>query len=123
MAIMVAVPDNQTAEAALTAAISEARHFDTGLIVIPLGIQSTFDTTTLDASEVPYELVDRRGRGDRDPAEAVLDELDDRSDVSRLVIGMKRRSRVGKALMGSVSQRLLLDSPVPVLAVKIGEES
>ncbi|RAF01774.1 universal stress protein, partial [Burkholderia multivorans] len=52
------------------------------------------------------------------PAEAVLDELEERDDIARLVIGMKRRSRVGKALMGSVSQRLLLDSPVPVLAVK-----
>ncbi|KZE14601.1 MULTISPECIES: universal stress protein [Brevibacterium] len=118
MAIMVAVPDNASADAAVTAAIGEARHFDTNLVVIPLGIQSDFDTTVLDASEVPYELVGRQGRGDRDPAEAVLDELEERDDIARLVIGMKRRSRVGKALMGSVSQRLLLDSPVPVLAVK-----
>lgn len=118
MSVMVAVPDSVQGEAALAAAVDEARLLDTDLIVIPLGVQSSFDTAELDGSGVPYSVIDRKGRGDRDPAEAVLDELDERDDVARLVIGMKRRSRVGKALMGSVSQRLLLDSPVPVLAVK-----
>lgn len=118
MTIMVAVPDSTAGEAALAAAIEEARRFEAELLVIPLGVQSSFDTSALDDAGVAYNIIDRRGRNDRDPAEAVLDELDERDDVARLVIGMKRRSRVGKALMGSVSQRLLLDSPVPVLAVK-----
>ena len=39
--------------------------------------------------------------------------------IQRLVIGVKRRTPVGKALLGSVSQRLLLEVDVPVLAVKI----
>lgn len=118
MSIMVAVPDSKTAPAAITAAIEEAKRFDTDLVVISLGIQSAFDTSTLEDSGVSFSVIARKGRGDRDPAEAVLDELEERSDVDRLVIGMRRRSRVGKMLIGSVSQRLLLDSPVPVLAVK-----
>ncbi|MBT1191220.1 universal stress protein [Rhodococcoides kroppenstedtii] len=39
-------------------------------------------------------------------------------EVTRLVIGIRKRSRVGKALLGSTSQRLLMLSPVPVLTVR-----
>lgn len=118
MTILVAVPDRQEGASAVTAAIAEARTLRTDLVVVPLGLNSAFDTTALDESGIDYTVVSRKGRGDRDPAEAVLDELEKRPEVERLVIGMKRRSRVGKALIGSISQRLLLDSPVPVLAVK-----
>ena len=70
-------------------------------------------------SGLGHEVVERLGRDDADPVEAVLDELERRPDVTRLVIGVRRRSPVGKALLGSTSQRLLLESPVPVLAVKL----
>lgn len=52
-----------------------------------------------------------------DTAEALLD-LADEVDASLLVIGAKRRTPVGKLLLGSMVQRVLLDAHLPVLVVK-----
>ncbi len=116
MSVLVAVPDSPEGIAALAAGAAEADLLNTDLIVVNLALKP------LDASVIPMgtqvKVIERVGRADRDPAEAVLDEIETH-DVERLVIGVKRRSPVGKALLGSVSQRLLLESPVPVVAVKL----
>ena len=44
--------------------------------------------------------------------------LTDKIGAEVLVIGARRRSPVGKALMGSVTQTVLLEANVPVLVVK-----
>lgn len=54
-----------------------------------------------------------------DVASALLDLVQEHG-AELLVLGSKRRSAVGKLLMGSTVQRALLDSPVPVLVVKAG---
>jgi nucleotide-binding universal stress UspA family protein len=52
-----------------------------------------------------------------DTAEELLKAMDG-DDAELLVIGIRHRTPVGKLLLGSVSQQLLLDCPKPVLAVK-----
>jgi nucleotide-binding universal stress UspA family protein len=45
----------------------------------------------------------------------------ERGDADLLVIGIRHRNPVGKLLLGSVAQQLLLECPKPVLAVKPNE--
>lgn len=47
-----------------------------------------------------------------------LDEIIESAQVSLVVIGLRKRTAVGKLFLGSVAQEILLSVPCPVLAVK-----
>ena len=40
------------------------------------------------------------------------------NEIDEIVIGLRRRSQLGKLLFGSTSRQVILDAPCPVLAVK-----
>lgn len=52
-----------------------------------------------------------------EPAEDLIAAAQD-SQAELIVIGLRRRSPVGKLILGSNAQRILLDAPCAVLAVK-----
>jgi nucleotide-binding universal stress UspA family protein len=52
-----------------------------------------------------------------DPADDLIQVAKD-VDADFIVIGLRRRTPVGKLILGSNAQRILLDAPCPVLAVK-----
>ena len=52
-----------------------------------------------------------------DPAEDLINVAEEAS-ADFIVIGLRRRTPVGKLILGSNAQRVLLDAPCPVLAVK-----
>ncbi len=113
--------------AALEHGIAEARRRDTGLLVINATSGDAYVDTRfartgeihdveeqLRASGVEFELQRPVGV---DTVGELLTAMD-RADADLLVIGIRHRSPVGKLLLGSVAQQLLLECPKPVLAVK-----
>ncbi len=112
---------------ALAAAIAEAVLRDQRLVVVDIskgdayvdkrfatGAQLTSLDTRLSALDLEHEI---RQTVEADVADAVHAVVRD-VDATLLVIGLRRRTPVGKMLMGSVAQRLLLKAPCPVLAVQ-----
>lgn len=69
----------------------------------------------LEQAGVPAEL--RQISDGRDIAE-VLDAVASEEDAELIVLGLRRRSAVGKLILGSAASRILLTVPHPVLSVK-----
>ncbi len=69
----------------------------------------------LDDSGVEHEL--RQLVRGFEPAEDLIS-IAEAADAELIVIGLRRRSPVGKLILGSNAQRILLDAKCPVLAVK-----
>ena len=117
-------------EAALRKAVDEAKLRDAKLVVVNShrgGSDFDADASTkaerdmnavrkvLDDSGVPYD-VRQLVRG-FEPAEDLIS-IAEANGAELIVIGLRRRSPVGKLLLGSTAQRVLLDARCPVLAVK-----
>jgi nucleotide-binding universal stress UspA family protein len=130
MTIIVGYSTDAFGRAALEHGIAEAKLRGTTLRVInPTPGNAYVDSHFAQAEEVhdieerlancgvEFELAQPVGV---DTAEELLKAMD-RPDAELLVIGIRHRSPVGKLLLGSVSQQLLLECPKPVLAVKPDE--
>ena len=70
-----------------------------------------------DVAELGVDVEIVRVEQGSDPAEAIVRVAGER-DASVIVIGLRHRTPVGKLIMGSSAQRILLDARCPVLAVK-----
>ena len=128
MSIVVGYVPTPAGEAAVQAAITEARLRDEDLLVVNSAREGSVVETTVATTEdlsriltqadeagVRAEVV--RGTHRDDFTDEILD-LAEKHDASLIVIGLRRRSTVGKFIMGSVAQRILLQADHPVLAVK-----
>jgi nucleotide-binding universal stress UspA family protein len=133
MTIVVGYVPKPEGRAALRRAAEEAKLRGTRLIVI----NSNRGGRDLDAEEnlrYEKELADVREQLDRagiqhevrqlvrglEPAEDLIAVAEEET-ADFIVIGLRRRSPVGKLILGSNAQRILLDAPCPVLAVKAEE--
>lgn len=128
MTILVAYVPRPEGRAALSKGIELARHFNETLMVVnasPGGKQEDASMAdSLDVSQVEKLLAASglktefkqyvRGNNAVQEIEAMVESL----QVSMLIIGLRKRSPVGKLFLGSVAQEVLLSVPCPVLAVK-----
>ena len=123
MAVVVGYSPNREGRAALAHGVDAAIRRRVPLVVV----SSTEDSSEAVESDLAaftgrlhecglaYEV--RHLPRSEDPADDLLQVAADVSaDV--IVIGLRRRSPVGKLILGSNAQRILLDATCPVLAVK-----
>jgi nucleotide-binding universal stress UspA family protein len=128
--IVVGYIDSPEGKAALERAVEEARQRGARLIVINShkGGSALDKNTAVELDEsldevhgllhdtgVEHEVRQLvRGSDPSDDLIAVAEEV----DADLIVIGLRRRTPVGKLILGSNAQQVLLDASCPVLAVK-----
>ena len=128
MTILVAYVPRPEGEAAFAKGLEIAQQTKEQLVVVNAGPGGPKEDPSL-ANEWDIERLERRAaevgvklevkqfvRGSSAVTEVEM--LVTERQVSLVVIGLRVRSRVGKLLLGSVAQDILLSVPCPVLAVK-----
>jgi len=116
-------------DAALAAAVAEARRRSGRLVIVHSSKGGHEDADSVVNDRLALDVVGERLRSEglavdvedlargNEPADDLV-EVADREDAALIVIGMRKRSAVGKLLLGSNAQTVLLTARCPVLAVK-----
>ena len=118
MSIILAHTDTPAGRAAREFAVREAQRRDADLILFPVDDAEPEprapELTGLDPDRVRVQRPDPRSRSAvGDLVDATGDE-----DVEAVVVGVRRRSPVGKILLGSAAQQIILEAECPVITVK-----
>ncbi|MEI2732741.1 MAG: universal stress protein [Dermatophilaceae bacterium] len=134
MAVVVGYVATREGRAALRRAADECELRKTKLIVINSQRGGKdFDPEEAAKFEAELERVDRQLKAvglehevrqlvkGNEPAEDLI-EVAEAENAEFIVIGLRRRTPVGKLILGSNAQRILLDATCPVLAVKAGHD-
>ena len=129
MTVLVGYSPTPEGEAAVHYGIKQAKAFGEGILVLNAGEgrdsneiniaterQKDEIITVLESSGLEYDFK-QYVRG-HDPAEELLNAADQVDDISVIVIGSRKRSAVGKLILGSNAQRIILGSDRPVISVK-----
>lgn len=134
MSIIVGYVPTKEGRAALRRAAQEAQLRRTSLVVVNSHRGGRdFDANESKRFEEELERVQRQLDADgiehevralvrgNEPSEDLI-EVAEETGADFIVIGLRRRTPVGKLILGSNAQRILLDASCPVLAVKAGDD-
>ena len=115
--IVVGYSSKPEGRAALKRALAEAelRHGELVVVHTSVDVEVSDLRAELALTGIPHEV--KEAADALDPAEELISTAEGRG-AEFIVIGLRRRSPVGKLLLGSNAQRVLLDASCPVLAVK-----
>ena len=129
MTILAGYIPTRVGEAVLGAAMEEAQLRGTRLVIVSSARgDAPLEKHRLDPHErqaleerlggarIDFEILEVLRR--QDPADAILDAAE-KIEPQLLVIGLRKRSPVGKLIMGSTAQKILLEAPCNVLGVRV----
>jgi nucleotide-binding universal stress UspA family protein len=122
MTVLVAYAPAPEGREALTQGIAEAVLRKADLLVVNVGrghhgLEANDLKDIEDRLQAAGQALDLESSVLADPGDAVIQIAQDRN-VDMIVIGLRHRSMVGKLILGSTVQRILLDATCPVLAVR-----
>jgi nucleotide-binding universal stress UspA family protein len=133
MSIVVGYVATKEGKAALRAASAEARLRNARLVVINSNrggkdldreeaarYEAELDAVRQSLTDAGVEHEVRQLVRGVEPAEDLV-KVAEETSAELIVIGLRRRTPVGKLILGSNAQRILLDAPCAVLAVKADE--
>jgi nucleotide-binding universal stress UspA family protein len=121
--------DNPEGHAAVAAAVEETRRRNGRLVLVHSARGGRDDPATVNDVREALANLEARLSGEgldvtvrdlirsNDPADDLVDVAEEEG-AALIVIGLRRRSAVGKLLLGSNAQAILLRAACPVLAVK-----
>ena len=129
MTVLVGYLPTPVGEAAVTFGIDEARRRGEALLLVNCGQDPSTAAADLAGQEAMAAVratlagsgVEHEIRQYTTPGRTVAEEIvgvAENEGASVVVIGLRHRTATGKYLFGSTAQRILLDSGVPVIAVK-----
>lgn len=127
MSVLLGYLPTPEGNAAFTQALAEAARRSTSLVVInsarvgahvdpALASQADLDRLRAEAAAAAIKIEIRQPVAGHAADDIIEASAEDGIDIT--VIGLRRRSSVGKFVLGSSAQRILMEAHTPVLAVK-----
>ena len=133
MTILIGYLPAPEGEAALDTAFAEAKLRNTDVVVLNSPRRGTTDSITQIQQEDAERILAQAAEhgvtarveqpAHEDDLVQTLNEWAEQEDADLIIIGLRKRSAIGKFILGSQAQRILLEADVPVLTVKAGSSA